>query len=138
VGMDRINWEPIKLSPSGFKQGIEMVSIGIGSGRVAISSAACNLIPGIYNYAYIEPLQAKEADGHVAILGLRFSNHKAGSALEARRVRYQGNPAGGLYFTSKQLVEKLFGKAAKPRTEQFCVEKYDDRTLAVLLTKPLL
>lgn len=135
--MERISWETIKLNTKRYRQGVAMVSIGIGTGRMSISSAACDMIPNVYNYQYIEPLKSRGADDTIDVLGLKFTNTPTSSTLSVKRNKYKGEPTGGCQFSSKQLARTLFGNIKKPITEQFAVKKYDDDTLAVILTKPL-
>lgn len=135
--MDNLNWEAIKIEKGNYKLAIPFVSIGIGTGRIAISSNACKLIPSVHKYKYIEPLQAKDKDGRVVYLGLSFTDKPSSTVLCVKRFKSKGNPSGGCQIASKQLVRKLFGEVTRPRTEQFHVEKYSNNILAVSLRKPI-
>ena len=127
-------WESVNIKQSGRRSGEAFASIG--QGRVALNADACDLLENIYQYKWVDILQAKEGN-RVVKIGLRFTNDRTEKTLRATRRKYKGVEAEGININSKQLVKKYFGETKESSTSRFPVEKMDGNTIVIDILKEL-
>ena len=126
--MEKIIWESVELKQSARRSGEAFASIG--QGRIALNPDACDMVENIYEYEWVNVIQAKNGNKVVKI-GLRFTNEKDKNSLRATRRKYKGEDADGININSKQLVKRYFGETKQTTTSRFAIEKIDDSTLAI-------
>ncbi len=132
--MDKLIWESVELKQSARRSGEAFASIG--QGRIAINADACDLIEDIYDYEWVNVIQARNGKEIVKI-GIRFTKEKEKNSIRATRRKYKGENVDGININSKQLVKKYFGETKETSTSRFPVEKVDDNTIAIDLLNEL-
>lgn len=132
--MGGLVWETVNVSQSTRRSGEAFASIG--QGRIALNADACDLIDNIYNYKWVNVIQAKQGN-RVIKIGFRFTNNKEKYSLSAKRRKYKGQEAEGININSKQLVKKYFGETKEALTSRYSVEKIDENTIAIDISKEL-
>ena len=126
--MEKLIWESVELKQSTRRSGEAFASIG--QGRVALNADTCDLIENIYDYEWVNIIQAKNGNKVVKI-GLRFTKEKEKTSLRATRRKYKGEDVDGININSKQLVKRYFGETKEGTTSRFGVEKIDNNTIAI-------
>ena len=116
-----IRWEPLQLI-------LPRVTINTKNGTIFINKAACDLIPRIDDYRYVQPLKPA-GDPSISVLGLQFMTTKTDDTYSAYHNR------SGILLMSKLLVQAL-SLGVVGESHAFAAEKYDDVTLAIPLTQP--
>ncbi|RMD02358.1 hypothetical protein D9O40_06135 [Clostridium autoethanogenum] len=132
--MGELIWETVNVRQSTRRSGEAFASIG--QGRISLNADACDLIDDIYNYDWVNIMQAKEGN-RVVKIGIRFTNTKDNYSLRAVRRKYKNENAEGININSKQLVKKYFGETKETSTSRYLVEKVDESTLAINISREL-
>lgn len=74
--MADINWEPyISTRAHKASQSLPQITIAKDNGRIALNSAACELVPDIYSYKFAE-IYCGSIDGKLKKIRLQFTNEK--------------------------------------------------------------
>ena len=132
--MDKLFWEAVELKQSVRRSGEAFASIG--QGRIAINPDACDMIDNIYDYEWVNVMQAKSGNKVVKI-GLQFTKEKGKNSLRVARRKYKGEFVDGININSKQLVKKYFGETKETSTSRYSVEKIENDTIAIDILKEL-
>ena len=121
--MADINWEPyISTRAHKTSQTLPQITITKDSGRIALNSAACELVPDIYSYKFTE-IYCGSIGGKLKKIRLQFTNEKTFKSIPLSRKKYKGNYTNGAVIHSKSLINDIFNTYPNlTHTCHFCVE----------------
>lgn len=125
--MADINWEPyISIRAHRTSQTFPQITIAKDSGRIALNSAACELIPDIYSYRFAE-IYCGSIDGKLKKIRLQFTNEKTFKSIPVSRKKYKGNYTNGAVIHSKALTNDIFN--AYPNLTRTCYFGVESQTI---------
>ena len=121
--MADINWEPyISTRAHKASQSLPQITIAKDSGRIALNSSACELVPDIYSYKFAE-IYCGSIEGKLKKIRLQFTNEKTFKSIPLSRKKYKGNYTNGAVVHSKSLINDIFNTYPNlTRTCHFGVE----------------
>lgn len=121
--MADINWEPyISTRAHKSSQALPQITITKDSGRIALNSAACEVVPNIYSYKFAE-IYCGSIDGKLQKIRLQFTKEKTFKSIPLSRKKYKGSYTNGAVIHSKSLINDIFNTYPQlARTCHFCVE----------------
>lgn len=132
-----MDWEVVKVRDSlrnaGRAGGRTTPYASIGFGRIALNTAACELIDNYEQCKFVELLRGRHKNK--ACVGVRFLSPLETSvdAMPIRRRVHKGVPTGGVDIHGKRIMEELFGPAASAsKSTRYSVEK-DNRNDNILI-----
>lgn len=103
-----INWEPyISTRSRKTTPNIPQVTITSSSGRISLNSAACELVPNIYLYNFVE-IYCGSINERLKKIRIQFTNDKTFKSLPLSRKKYKGAFTNGAVVYSKSLVKNIF------------------------------
>lgn len=106
--MTDINWEPyISTHSRKTSQTLPQVTITKDNGRIALNSAACELISDIYTYKYAE-IYCGSIDGKLKKIRLYFTNERTFKSIPFSRKKHKGSYTNGAVIHSKSLTTNIF------------------------------
>ena len=116
--MADINWEPyISTRAHKASQSLPQITIAKDNGRIALNSAACELVPDIYSYKFAE-IYCGSIDGKLKKIRLQFTTEKTFKSIPLSRKKYKGNYTNGAVVHSKSLINDIFN--AYPNLTRTC------------------
>ena len=118
-----INWEPfISTRSRRTSHTLPQITIAKDTGRIAINSASCELIPNIYTYNYAE-IYCGSINEKLKKIRIQFTNEKTFKSVPLTRKKYKGSYTAGVMIHSKSLVKNIYTVYPSfPRTCHFSVE----------------
>ena len=134
--MNKLIFTPVEINQNSRGCGKPIASIS--QNRISLNSESCKLINDIYSYEWVEVLSAQD-DNKDTILALRFVKSKKSNttnAIRPSRVKVKGKETEAINLNSKQLITKFFGQTLSTSTKKFNVEKHDENTLLINISKP--
>ena len=132
-----MDWEVVKVrdslrnAPRIASRSVAYASVGFG--RLALNTAACELIDNYEQCKFVELLRGRHKNK--ACVGVRFLSplETSPDAMPIRRRTRNGVPTGGVDIHGKRIMEELFGPAASAsKSTRYSVEK-DNRNDNVLI-----
>ena len=132
-----MDWEVVKVRDS-LRNSARIASrsipyASVGFGRIALNTAACELIDNYEQCKFVELLRGRHKNK--ACVGVRFLSplETSPDAMPVRRRTRNGEPTGGVDIHGKRIMEELFGPAASAsKSTRYSVEK-DNRNDNVLI-----
>ena len=129
-----MDWEVVKIKKTERRvNSRSMPYASIGFGRIALNTAACELIDNFQVSKEIELLRGRHKNK--VCVGVRFLTplETSKDSLPIRRRIRNGVPSGGVDIHGKRVLEDLFGPAASAsKSTKYSVEK-DERNDNILI-----
>ncbi len=124
-------WEVVKIDSS--RQGKNTAYVSVGFGRLALSSAACDLIKDFNEYKYAQLLKDRK-EGKL-LIGIKLYKEFEANTIKIGKRKFKGTVIEkSLLIDNKRIIEDLFGiQGAQNKSTRYpIILDENDKTLLII------